>query len=477
MTTIVAAVKTGRPDVVRWCLQGGADPNISDGGTTALGAAVYQDSIKLVSLLIEGGADVNAYCEMYYYTNMADCLPQWSALHIAARTGATDIANLLLGAGAEINMPHPRPNSLTTLQSAISNYDTTMVQFLLDKGANPHIWGTDSPETSMSYLRGSFGLKILNALAVAGGDFNRMTDAYKLVFEKQDMQNVVDSGTLMYWTGEQKGHLLQAAIKQGHCDLIQGMLDAGADVNTPAAYCDGRTALQKAASEGCTDIVTLLLSYGADVNAPAGYMNGGSALQKATEEGSTDIVTLLLSYGADVNAIAGHTYDKTALQIAVEKGCTDIVALLLSYGADVNAPAGYAYSRTALQGAAEKGCTDIVTLLLSHGADVNAPAGYCGGITALQGAALNGNLKIVFILLKAGAEINAAPAVEDGRTALQAAAEHGHLDIVSLLLENDHDTGGMELRCQSAALFAEREGHKIIARVLRQHKAGQGNTE
>ena len=81
------------------------------------------------------------------------------------------------------------------------------------------------------------------------------------------------------------------------------------------------------------------------------------------------------------------------------------------------------------------------------------------------------------MLLKAGAEINAARAVSAGRTALQAAAEHGRLDIVSLLLGNDHDTEGMELRCESAATFAEREGHDVIARILREHKAGQHTTE
>ena len=405
MTGFVSAVLSERTDLVRRGLLRGADPNIAVEGMTALGAAVVQGSDELVTLLLKGGADVNAHCEVHYPVFVPDEPALWTALHVAAKTGRIEIANLLLQAGAEINMPLLHRGSLTVLQSAIAGKNVTMVQFLLNKGADPNAYG--ARETCRIPLAGPVHMDILNALAVAGGDFNGIVDVYELAFSKEVMQKALDSGALTHWTAEQKGHLLQAGIKQGYPDLIRGMLDAGADVNTPAALYYGRTALQKAAGTGCSDIVTLLLSYGADVNAPAGKI----------------------------------------------------------------------YGRTALQRAAEEGRTDIVTLLLSNGVDVNALAGYRGGIIALQGAALNGNLKIALILLQAGADINAAPAVKRGRTALQAAAEHGRLDIVSLLLGNDHDTEGMELRCESAATFAERRGHKVIARILREHKAGQGTTE
>ena len=370
-TTLVAAVKAGRSDLVQWFLLAGADPNVSAGGMSALGAAVDRGSDLLVALLIKGGADVNAHfdCEMKYRFKKYTL---WTALHVAAWTGRIEIANLLLDAGAEINMQPPHSWSLTTLQSAIARNNVMMVRFLLKKGAAFHPCGARYCPTVRGYLCESSGMEILNALAVAGEDFDRILDKYLLYFFKEDIQKLVESGALTHWTAAQKGHLLQTGISEGYCDLIQEILNAGADVNTPAAYERGRTALQKAAQRGLTDIVTLLLSYGADVNAPAGYYQG---------------------------------------------------------------------------------------------------------ITALQGAALNGNLQITLTLLKAGADINAAPAVQAGRTALQAAAEHGHLDIVSLLLQNDHDMEGMELRCNSAAYYAEREGHKVIARILREHKAGQGTTE
>ena len=370
MTTLVAAAKTGRSDLVRWCLLSGADPNISAGGTTALGAAVFRGSDKIVTLVIEGGADVNAYCEMKCGAHEYNL---WTALHVAAWRGTVEIANLLLDAGAKMNMPLPHSRSMTALQSAIAGNSVTMVQFLLSKGADPHLWGLRFLRLGEARFHSFVHMEILNALAVAGVDFNRIADLYGLRFAKRVIQKSLDSGALTHWTAEQKGHLLQAASERGYTDLMQQMLDTGADVNTPAS---------------------------------ADY-KGMTALQCASKHGDIDIVTLLLSYGAEVNA----------------------------------------------------------------------PAGSLAGITALQGAALNGNLKIVLTLLQAGAEINAAPAVEKGRTALQAAAEHGRLDIVSLLLENDHDTEGMELRCERAARSAEREGHKVIARILRERKTGQHTTE
>ena len=365
---IVGAVLSKRHDLVRWCLLRGADPNSPAGRKTALGAAVLQGSDQLVTLLLNEGADVNGHCEMYPKCK----LTLWTALHVAAWTGRIEIANLLLQAGAEINMPLPRPGIPTALQSAIAGNRVAMVQFLLIKGADPNAFGAESRETCSKRFHNFVHMEILNALAIAGGDFNRIINVYELDFHGEVIQKALDSGALMHWTAEQKGHLLLGPAQDGYTEQIEAILDAGADVNAPAAHYCGRTALQMAADWGQTDAVILLLSKGADVNAPAAYHRG---------------------------------------------------------------------------------------------------------MTALQGAATDGSPKMAFVLLEAGAEINAAPAVEHGMMALEAAAAHGRLDIISLLLKNDHDVEGMELRCELAALLAESAHHKVIARVLREHRADQDNTQ
>ena len=166
---------------------------------------------------------------------------------------------------------------------------------------------------------------------------------------------------------------LHYAAKYGHISVVRLLLEAGRDVNTPAAEC-GRTALQAASGDGHKDVVKLLISHGADVNASAAAWYGITALQAASEGGHEDIVMLLISHSADVNASAAATSGRTALQAASKGGHKDVVKLLISHGADVNASASATRGRTALQAASEGGYEDVVKLLISYGADVNASA-------------------------------------------------------------------------------------------------------
>jgi ankyrin repeat protein len=54
-------------------------------------------------------------------------------------------------------------------------------------------------------------------------------------------------------------------LKEGHTEIVQLLLEKGADVNAKNKY--GRTALIYATERGYTEIVQLLLEKGADVNA------------------------------------------------------------------------------------------------------------------------------------------------------------------------------------------------------------------
>jgi hypothetical protein len=128
---------------------------------------------------------------------------------------------------------------------------------------------------------------------------------------------------------------LHYAAKYGHVSVVRLLLEAGRDVNSPAAVLCGRTALQAASEGGHEDVVKLLISHGADINAPVAY-DGRTALQAASEGGHEDVVKLLISHGADVNASAAARHGRTALQAASGPGHEDIVKLLISHGADVS---------------------------------------------------------------------------------------------------------------------------------------------
>jgi hypothetical protein len=91
------------------------------------------------------------------------------------------------------------------------------------------------------------------------------------------------------------------------------------------------TALMIASSKGHTEIVEVLLDNGADVNAYNNY--GDTALINASENGHIKIVEMLLDNGAVVNA--KNNDDETARMMARENGHEEVVDMLLENEADV----------------------------------------------------------------------------------------------------------------------------------------------
>ncbi|EQB58950.1 hypothetical protein CGLO_00728 [Colletotrichum gloeosporioides Cg-14] len=93
---------------------------------------------------------------------------------------------------------------------------------------------------------------------------------------------------------------LQKAVEDGNLEMIDLLLEYGADVNAPAARDSGATALQLAAIQGRLGVARRLIDLGANVNAPRANKNGRTALEGASEYGRLDMVHLLLDCGANV---------------------------------------------------------------------------------------------------------------------------------------------------------------------------------
>jgi hypothetical protein len=101
-------------------------------------------------------------------------------------------------------------------------------------------------------------------------------------------------------------------------------LFALADVNMRASQ-HGQTALMLAVSHGRLDMVQLLLEAGADVNIRD--EDGSTALMCAAEHGHMEIVKLLMHH-PDINLAATDNDGLTALSVAMEAGHRDIGVLL-----------------------------------------------------------------------------------------------------------------------------------------------------
>jgi DNA-binding transcriptional regulator GbsR (MarR family) len=74
----------------------------------------------------------------------------------------------------------------------------------------------------------------------------------------------------------------QAASEGGHFQVVERLLEAGADVNAAAARSGGRTALQAASGRGHIQVIERLLEAGANVNTASVESGGRTALQAAS---------------------------------------------------------------------------------------------------------------------------------------------------------------------------------------------------
>jgi len=163
---------------------------------------------------------------------------------------------------------------------------------------------------------------------------------------------------------------IQTAARKGDLKEVRRQLDWGVDVNSKT-FRMRLTALHRAAGNGHADIVELLLEKGADVNIR--NEGGSTPLHWAARNGHTKVMKILLENGADT--FQRGTGCGTPLESAARKGQLKAIEMLLDHGADVN-------YEMPLHAAVEAGHVEIVDYLVARGADVNKRRD--GGCTPLH---------------------------------------------------------------------------------------------
>jgi len=147
-TPVMVASRSGNPAVVELLLAKGANVNARAArGQTALMWAVAQKHPEVVKVLLAQGADIHARSDTWSevmavpphgYLDYNRPVPHGSdtALLFAARVDDLASAKLLVAAGANVNDEDAWGVSATVL-AAHSGF-TDIVEFLLEKGANPN---------------------------------------------------------------------------------------------------------------------------------------------------------------------------------------------------------------------------------------------------------------------------------------------------------------------------------------------------
>ncbi len=315
-------------------------------------------------------------------------------LYVAATKGYTDIAELLINTGCQVNVR--RTKDRTPLMQACMGGYYDLAERLMEAGAEVCAADNEGDTTLiLACLNGH--CEVAGMLIKHGADVNAA-----------DMTGCTS---------------LFVASQNGHVDVCRLLLENGAEVNLSTDT--DMTALMKASDGNYKDIVELLLQHKAQVN--AADTEGYTALSWACLNGHSDIAKLLLQLGAD--GYKPGTKGPTSLALASHGGHNDVVQLLLDRGTPVDLPNHD--GRTALMFASQEGQCHTAKLLLQAGAQVNLPD--VGGITSICIACHCGHLDVIKMLLEHGAEWTVVG--DSGWTPLLFACEGGDLDTVELVIE------------------------------------------
>ncbi|KAL6085767.1 hypothetical protein STEG23_027964 [Scotinomys teguina] len=235
--------------------------------------------------------------------------------------------------------------------------------------------------------------------------------------------------------------LLIKAVKEGNVDMIQQLLERGADANV-CEDLGGWTPLHNAVQFGRVDIVKLLLRHGADPHQRK--KNGATPFIIAGIHGDVGLLQTFLSRGADINEHDRNGF--TAFMEAAEYGKVEALRFLFDNGANVNLRRETTEDKrrlkqggaTALMSAAEKGHTEVLRILLNDmGAEVDARDNM--GRNALIRTLMNSNSEnveeITRLLLHHGADANVRG--DGGKTPLISAVERKHTGLVQLILDQE----------------------------------------
>jgi ankyrin repeat protein len=278
----------GYEDVVCILIGAGANVNIQCDGKTALEAASRSGHAKIVSMLLDAGAD-HGY-----------------ALYHSSVRGYEDVVCILIGAGADVNK---KCYGETALESALHSGHTKVVKMLLDAGAYDDY--TLHEASSKGYE------DFVRILIRAGANVNtesRGETALKAASRSGHAKIV----KILLDAGAYDDYALNEASGKGQEDVVRILIGAGANVNMEH---HGKTALETASYCGHAKVVKTLLDAGADVD--------GQSLYFASRWGHEEVVRLLIEGGTDVNLkFAGQT----AIDRAMHYGHAAVVDMLLHAG-------------------------------------------------------------------------------------------------------------------------------------------------
>ncbi|OBT65062.1 hypothetical protein VE03_05223 [Pseudogymnoascus sp. 23342-1-I1] len=237
------------------------------------------------------------------------------------------MVEVFLEAGAESGTGILFNACYSPLQSAVKIRNHRIAQTLLHYGSNPN-----SVSSGGKYQDGDCRMPLQIAVENQDVETIKVLFRYKANANGTFLDDEETNSDIDMEYPKPRTPLQQASL-QGSRDIVELLLENGADVNSPPVTGDGATALQYAAIYGFLGIAHLLLEHDADVNAPPAKSDGRTALEGAAEHGRIDMVQLLLNAGANIFGDGQAQYEN-ATRRASENGHHAVRRMIEKYHDD-----------------------------------------------------------------------------------------------------------------------------------------------
>ena len=424
------AVDTGNEQLVEILCQCGADIDVVDGaGQTATHSAVYHESIPMLMTLLKYHVNVN----------IADHKGK-TALFLAVWKNHPDMIRLLLENNAEVNTTkevnfNQDANSefakVTPAMYAAATGYIRGLELLMNFGADPHFRENDHKRSALFYA--------------------------SLYNQKQCVDIIVRESDF--------GKTLIEACNKGHVDYVKLLLEFNPDLE--ATDNQGETAIAKTTKHKDTDLLEILLEAGAELDPDLPNEDSKSPLMSAAYHGNAEHMKILLDKGASVSRINKNKY--TALWFAADNGNLKCLRMLLEAGA----PPNLASSRgTPLMAATSSGYLDCFKVLLEHGSEINYrnDKGDC----AVTFAAPRCSDEYMKLLIDNNANLHVEN--RDGWSPVMLATSQKRRSVLKILLDNGASVNHADGTGMTALHLAAQKDYITCLELLLSHRPNMNTT-
>ncbi len=358
---------------------------------------------------------------------------------MACERGLTDVCELLISKGANVNARTVGPNigyysdrcdgncddmsvqnnwiNQTPLHLAAQGYSVDICKLLIDKGADVNV-KTKDQWTPLHFAVRSGSFQVCEFLIRMGAGVNAQT---------------TDLLTPLQLTYD--------CICWDRKEIIKLLIDSGAhnDCTDLNYFIDKKTDLHAVAQRGSTEIGAYLIDNGADIEALDNRRR--TPLHIACTWDNVDVAKLLVENGANLEAL--DESGRTPLHLACQWDNADVAKLLIDKGANIEAQTPYEYEDESSYGK-ENGETDLVT--------------------PLHLATIFGKKNICELLVNGGADLNACTSSKRDTCLHLAARFNSELGVSFLNYTMDY--AAQNKRWQTAAELARRFGNDWLANKI-----------